>query len=325
MNLLQPAYNAVSAARGLMAPPPAAPGTTLNPSPAPPPPTAAAPTSAPGYEQWATIQLAKMGGQRLSGADHRNGWVFKNGMTVEQANAQLLQQWNSMTPAQRASAAQSSTPSRNVSSPAPAGGLSAPPMAPSGSFSQAPPVGTNGRGFTGLGNMPSPTSSLATPPMAPRDMSVEQDARTGITRSPNGAVTTSGGGVVSAPAASGSRTLTSPFGTGSVTFPQAGQPRPPATFTNMETGQKGQSMAQATGVRAGLAVPPPAPSGPAAPAPPPSMLAQGKTSFDLTGTTGAADKKPVPTSFDLTSSSDPSMKLWGRETKRFVGTGITSL
>jgi hypothetical protein len=73
-------------------------------------------------------------------------------------------------------------------------------------------------------HMPAPVSSAATLPLTPsRDnASLIQSAHTGITRSPGGVVTTSGGGLISPqigpqPAGVSALTLASPYGTGSAT------------------------------------------------------------------------------------------------------------
>jgi hypothetical protein len=95
---------------------------------------------------------------------------------------------------------------------------------------------------------------LAVPPAAPEAAAAASDAARGIVQRSNAGDVRFASGATITPTAEGTRTLASPFGSGVSTPVNPGQPRPPATFTNMETGQK-QTLAEATGGRSTLAPP----------------------------------------------------------------------
>jgi hypothetical protein len=270
----------------------------------------------PGFSAFFDSLLAQSGGTVMkpggkAGNLHTTGPFA--GMTSEQGRMEAQRLWQSMPPtarqqympAQGAAIPQGGTPDpRTGGTPAPS---AAPAAAPQQSF--APPP----KGFSGLEALyqmnpqlrrtqppsifpatPAPTPAPgATPqtaapaiagppaPVPPPAASIVPgaiaDAANGIQqRGTSGSVTFNNGASITAPV-NGQRTLTTPTGgTGAATPIAPGHPRPPAIFTNMETGQK-QSLAQATGGRATL----PSSTTPAiaAPATPPPAKPNEVTSF----------------------------------------------
>jgi hypothetical protein len=185
-------------------------------------------------ESFISQRLNQAGGQSMGRPGSPAGMTFASGpykgMSFEQAREAAQQEWAGLGDQGRSAWWQTNNPA-NLRASSPSG------------------VGGTGTGMVTmpkygplLGSKPAPLASPSfTAPVG--DVNALASARSGITTSPSGAVTTSGGGVIqnSTNAQAGpvmptqtSKSLVSPFGTGSATFDRTAA-TPPGQFNMSNT------------------------------------------------------------------------------------------